>query len=257
MEPDANHAIDLLAKMRDQLGASYLAYWALPNVILTLSGARSYCDGVFWNKSDEQLKSWQHEIDTSINFITSQASVIWQEAKISENPDGYNYAGYNLLLADGLRYRLANTGLLKTTTFGQLANLASAEAIDDVLKKDLSDQARFKHFSDENLSHMAFGILVGYPDEAIVGAADYWQNRETDPFTEQLVEADIRGGAYYQCPQPGYLYPRHLVNDSEINANEQLWSKILKDYYTSSFHKSLEVDNAFQQKSKEIGNFWD
>lgn len=114
----------------------------------------------------------------------------------------------------------------------------------------LKQDERFKHFNKENLNHVAFGILVGYPDKAILGSATEWE--KDDPFAESLIDAAIRGSWYYICPRPVYSYPRRLVIDPDINTHERLWSKILKDYYKSEFHKQLEADKSFQQKLNRL-----
>lgn len=77
---------------------------------------------------------------------------------------------------------------------------------------------------------------------------------DRDPFGEPDMPADIRGADYYICPQPVYSYPRSLAGEPDITRHEQLWSKILIGYYTSDFHKTLEKDEKFLEKAKEIGN---
>jgi hypothetical protein len=51
-----------------------------------------------------------------------------------------------------------------------------------------------------------------------------------------------------------YIYPRPLVSDPEITAHEQLWSGILKDFYTSSLHQKLTKSPAFQNQITALTN---
>jgi len=120
------------------------------------------------------------------------------------------------------------------------------------MMSSLRKQYQFKDFDDEHINHIAFGIQLGYPDEAIVASVGDWQ--ADDPFAEPLIQADIRSAAYYMCPQPVYHFSRSLAANPEIATHEQSWSKILKDYYTSDFHRSLEANAEFQQKAEELGN---
>lgn len=257
MRPDANLAIKALSPLREQLGPQYLAYWVLPNVILTLSGARAYCDGVFWDNDEEDvLRKWGQEIAESAAIIKKGSKVLWSEQGIKEARPGEKYAGYDFIFEAGLLYVLTNTSLLSGALVDQLKHCATAEDFSKLMVDNLRSQTKFENLSAENLNDIAFGILVGYPDKAIVESVKSWQDEqdESNAFSESLMDADIRGANYYICPQPVYSYPRHLVNDSTITANEKLWSSILKDYYTSDFHQSLESETTFQQRMQELGN---
>jgi len=253
MKPQASNAIAILDPLLQKLGPQYLAFWTLPNAILTLSGARPYCDGVFWDDAEKGLlEKWSQEISESAAIVTENIKAVWWQASIAEARPGEKFAGYDCFFEPGLRYMLAQTKLLKSTTFDQFQKQTSFAGFLEVIIADLEHQPEFKVYSPENLNDVAFGLLLGYPDKAIVESVEKWQ--EQDSFAEPLMDADIRGGGYYICPQPVYSYPRHLVSDPSITAHEQLWSTILRDYYTSDFHKSLEQDKAFMKKAKELGN---
>ncbi len=249
--PSANTAIVTLGQLQNKVGSAALAYWVTPNSILTLSGVRAYCDGVFYHSSKKQLAVWTAEITQSIEALQSLTDIYFAEAKIDKSTSKESYAGYDAVLTQGLKFVLDNTALLKDGKHElngkRLSGKRLVEAICLLLKAD----GRFTQYSKENLSHIAFGILVGYPDKAILGSVSDWE--KDDPFAEPLIDADIRGSWYYICPRPVYSYPRHLVNDTDINTHEQLWSSILRDFYTSSFHETLAKDHGFKSKTKELG----
>jgi len=254
VKPNVSNVIEILKPLRKQLGSQSLSYWVLPNVILTLSGARAYCDGVFWdNDKKGLLEKWNKEIAASSEVIKKSAQVVWSEVGIKEARPGEEYAGYDLIFEAGLRYVLTETSLLSDNLLIKLEEQTSAEGFSQVIVDNLKSQPQFKDLSAENLKHIAFGILAGYPDRAIVESVMSWDT-ENDAFADPLMDANIRGANYYICPQPVYSYPRHLVNDSSITDNEKLWSSLLEDYYTSDFHKSLETERPFQQKMQELGN---
>ncbi|MCA9344859.1 hypothetical protein KC946_03400 [Candidatus Saccharibacteria bacterium] len=227
-----------------------MAYWVTPNTVLTLSGARAYCDGVFYHDDKKLLSGWIEEIRYSIKVLQSITDIYFAKAKVNNSISKENYGTYDLIITQGLEFVLNNTKLLEGREAEIINQKLTGNQLVNAMRVKLKQDERFKHFSKDNLSHIAFGILVGYPDKAILGSVDEWQ--KDDPFGEPLVDADIRGSWYYICPQPVYTYPRHLVNDPDIQANEQLWSTILKDFYMSDFHKNLANNTDFHQKAKEL-----
>ncbi len=253
MEPRVERVIKIFTAISKQLDTEYLAYWALPNAVLTLSGARAYCDGIFWtNKNEGLLEKWKTEITESIEVIKRQIVIVWSDARIEESHAGEKYAGYELITEDGLRSVLAHTNLFSNDLFDEIKALKSAKKQFERLVKNLKAHSKFRKYTEESLRHIAFGVLAGYPEKAILESVLKWD--EADPFAETLVNADIRGAGYYICPQPVYSYPRHLMNDPDIVKHEKLWSNLLKDYYRSDFHRSLEKDKKFQHKMRELGN---
>lgn len=249
--PTAQTAIGILKRLNNDMGVEALAYWVTPNSILTLSGARAYCDGVFYHSSKKQLAEWTAEMAQSIEALQSLTDIYFAEAKIDKSTSKENYAGYDAVFTHGLNFVLENTELLDDSKFDLVQQKPSGEKLVEAICTLLKQDERFKQSSKENLNHIAFGILVGYPDKAILGSVSDWE--KDDPFSEPLIDADIRGSWYYICPRPVYSYPRHLVNDNNINTHEQLWSGILRDFYTSRFHEALAKDPRFKSKANELG----
>lgn len=251
MTPNADRAIKILKKVQQACGNALLAYWVLPNIILTLSGARAYCDSVFWEYDQAPLEDWDTEIKRSLEVVRNTVSITDSAAGIQSGHDNERYASMELLLDDGLQYVLNQTSLLDKREF-RFSDSATTEDVSSELVTHLREQPQFKDYNDENLNHVTFGIMLGYPDIAISESVLLWE--KDDPFMEPLIDADIRGSGYYICPRPVYSYPRHLISNPTITANEQLWSQILKDYYTSAFHKHLESEPEFMNKMEELKN---
>lgn len=258
MKPSVDHAIKVFSSISEKLGPEYLAYIVLPNVVLTLCGARAYCDGVFWqNDNKDLLKRWHSELAALMEHIKAQNITLWSETAIEQTASGEKYASFELVHEGGLHYAttntgLTNTGLLSSIRLEDIKAEASRAEIIELLVADLKTQPTLKEYPKESLYDIAFGIILGYPDKAILGSLLRRDNN--DPFAEPLIDADIRGASYYVCPQPVYSYPRHLMADPTITAHEKLWSGLLKDYYQSDFHTSLEKNGNFQAKLRELGN---
>ncbi|HKR82239.1 MAG TPA: hypothetical protein VJR27_04560 [Candidatus Saccharimonadales bacterium] len=249
--PTAQTAIDILERLKDKVGTAALAYWITPNSILTLSGARAYCDGVFYHSSKKQLAEWTAEMTQSIDALKTITDIYFAEAKVDKSTSKEDYAGYDAVFTNGLNFVLDSTQLLGDSKLNLTKQRLSGEKLVEAMCRLLEQDGRLQQFNKENLNHIAFGLLVGYPDKAILGSVSDWE--KDDPFAEPLIDADIRGSGYYICPRPVYSYPRHLVTDSDITAHEQLWSSILHDFYTSSFHETLAKDPDFKSKAKELG----
>ncbi len=253
-KPSAQRVIDILRVIQQELSPAHTAYWVTPNTVLTLSGARAYCDAVFWDNDDKPpLKKWTQDITDSLTILKNQLSIVAAEVGMQSVRSNERYVSYDVITADGLDYTLHHTSLVAPEISGELLKQATTADVVKVVADNLLPLPSDNDYSDESRHHVAVGILLGYPDLAIINSVDEWQ--QDDPFAEPLINADIRGAAYYACPQPIYLYPRHLIADQQIIAHEQLWSTILREYYGSDFHKALEADPGFIQKMTELKNF--
>ena len=241
--PQAATAITILEQLLAKVGVVHMPYWVTPNVVLALAGARAYCDGVFWGPP-QFVDGWQQEIDADIAELQKITGVYMADSGVQEASPTEMHASFDLVFRSGLDYVLSQTSLARfePATIAQ----PTPDKLMDALITSIKQRSS-KTYGPEDLSHMAFGVLVGYPDAAITGMVDA-PDPVVDPFAEHTIEADIRGAAYYPCPQPVYDYPRHLVNDPGIQAHERLWSAILKDFYTSEFHQKLAGNPAFQAK---------
>jgi hypothetical protein len=217
-----------------------------------MCGARAFCDGVFWSDNKKVLAKWSKEISYSLEVIKSLNSLLTAETNINTVRKNETYASYDLMFGDGLNYVVSHSGLLGTDRLDLLNTAITFQAIQKQIYHILHSRIQYKKYSKENIYHMVFGILLGYPDRAIVESVKLWE--DNNPFAEKLIDADIRGAGYYSCPQPIYTYPRYLIDDPEINSHEKMWSKLLSDYYHSDFHKELEKNPKFQAKMKELGN---
>lgn len=254
-KPSAKQAVDILAELHKRIGSAHLAYWVTPNCVLTFAGARGVCDGVFYHPTEDTqvLNSWAQEIYADIQEIKSITKVLNAQSGVDVAAYGKTpIATYDLLLEKGLAYSLESTDLVNIKLEQLEIEDGNGEwLVADSIAKLLRSNEKFKESTDEYLQHVAAGIILGYPDKAITESIDLWDNKE--PFSEQLISADIKGARFYDCPMPVYDYPRNMVNDSTIITHEKLWSGILKEFYESDFHVELAKDPHFQKKAKEIG----
>jgi hypothetical protein len=245
--PHATTAITILEKLLAEVGPAHMPYWICPNMVLTLAGARGYGDGIFWG-SKNQAAAWQKEIDADLAALKRITNVYMAESGSTVSTMGEHGASYDLVLRDGFDHTLEETSILSFDP-NSLKDRSPEAAMKALCAAVVAAQG--KEFNEEETGHIAFGVLLGYPDVAILGSTRGGRTAQ-DPFAERTIEADIRGADYYICPQPVYDYPHHLAADPSVQAHEQLWSKILKDFYTSNFHKKLAQDSSFKAKLAEL-----
>jgi len=249
--PTATRAIKIIQTIADEHGPAHAAFWALPNTVLTLAGARPSCDGVFYSDQPVEQRTWEQQIQDCRPQLEANLTILALDIGIDTSPAGDDYVSYDLLHRDGLEYALAQTNLLtdhQKAAFQK--NISSFATGMDALDRLLAKNPRLREYDANKIRDVAIGILLGYPDEAILGLLDDFD--EKAPYPGNLLHAAIKHADFYMCPQPVYDYPRTLKGNPAIKRHEKLWSTILDDFYTSSFHKALAKDTAFIQKIRQL-----
>jgi hypothetical protein len=245
-----NNPIKILEKLEKIIGSANIAYFIGANAILTISGERAYCDGVFYFNNpltlDKQLVEIRDVIDTLGKLTDITASKVHKD----KNPSGQSYVSYDLFLRNGLDHSLRSTNIIDLSSDKLIEKGHGIARYAESIVAKIILNPKFSSINSEEARNIAFGILLGYPDKAILQSIKLWD--KSGPFDEPLIDADIRGARYYICPIPVYSYPRHLVGDPTIRIHEQRWSEILKSFYESSFHKKLVKNVEFINKAKEL-----
>lgn len=254
--PSYEKAIETLSKLQEKVGSAELAYLITPNVILTLAGARAFCDGVFYSKDDEDLRQIAERVAKLVEDLKETRDLRMAEYGTDVGAGARKYARFGVVVTDGLYHSLLETRLLGENAIEMADQRLQGEELMDAMLARLKQNEQLQDISEENLTHIAFGILLGYPDKALIGSANKWDEDPSES-DDPLVAAKLEAANYYDCPQPVYDYPRSMVNDPEIITHEQQWSKILNDFYESDFHKRLAQDPTFRAKAKELGLYGD
>lgn len=229
-----------------------MVFWITPNTVLTLSGARGYADGVFYSAHKADRERWVDEISRCMETLRGPAGIVDYVVGSDVNPAGQTYVSYDFLVRDGLAYSLSQTDLIAN---GQVQHLLdNASKLPGVIPAITAALQGNKTFASStvDLSDIASGLLYGYPDAAVVSAEQIY-NQPERPFGEKLIDADIRGADFYDCPQPVYSYARSMSDDTAIRIHEQLWSTILQNFYDSDFHRTLAADRTFRAKLEATG----
>jgi hypothetical protein len=157
-DPSANRAISILEKIKANHNPAMLAYWVTPNTILTLSGARAFCDGVFWSEDSNELNGWGKDIATCLATIKGQQEVVASTSGVQEVREGEACATYELILTEGLHNVLEGTAIINVDSAMLVIPNATPSSIVKWLMKSLANKDEFKDYSEEDLNHVAFGI---------------------------------------------------------------------------------------------------
>ncbi|MGH7195528.1 MAG: hypothetical protein ACREGA_02000 [Candidatus Saccharimonadales bacterium] len=246
MRPDVHQTINIIETIVNKNGLAAAAFWVLPNVILTLSGARSFCDSVFYSQNSTQRSKWLAAVKATLPIVEQHLPMRLKIVEDSKNYQGSPFVGYDLVTEQGLAKLPKQTKLLSNDL--AITGKTEKKILADIME-NLTSNASLQGLSKTNLQHVAFGLMLGYPDLAIVESAKVWQKEdENQPTDEQLIDAKIIGANFYECPQPVYAYPESLAKNPQIIAHEKLWSKILKDFYNSPTHQKLAKNPAFQKQ---------
>ncbi len=93
--------------------------------------------------------------------------------------------------------------------------------------------------------HVIGGMIHGYPDQAILDAAD---SEHTD---KKMGDVPIPNTGLYNEAEPSFLvYPEHL-GDPSIQEYVKQAGQILKDFYDSEWHKKIAPQLAFHKEARE------
>ena len=246
--PSAKTALKIVKSVSDSLGSEYAAYLVGPNVVLTLAGCRPAADVVSYSDDSNLRKQWNSELQTLFSFLR-KFELTWYEIDESVNPMGNPYVAAEFFFQNRLDWVFDQTKLLDTTQKFALQNNILPTKLIAAIAKVLAEGRNKDRYSKEVYGHIATGIVLGYPDEAIISFADYYESE-----SEKFVDAKIEYGDRYSCPQPVYQYIEKLSGSPAIKQHEQLWSTVLDEFYSSELHSALCQDKRFQSKIAELDN---
>jgi hypothetical protein len=245
-----------LENLYKELGPEHCAYWVGPNIVLTLSGERAYGDSVFWGDKNTTTL-WQTELAYHLKILEKYIPTACAETSTRQNTaisKSQYYTNTEIVSRAGLVETLRKYTFFQLSHLNTISTFTSLQSVFEYLKKAL-EPALFQKFSSQNINHLLYGALLGYPEPAIIESITMWQEEESPQNTTHKsteLQAKITYANYYQCPQPIFSYPAHLRNDEEINNTIIRWNNALLVFYEGELHKKLASKPAFQRKIKEL-----
>jgi hypothetical protein len=224
----ANNALKILKDIKHEFPELFRVF-RVPSEVLTLSGVRAF-------DAYNQLGRVDAATKNGIKALLKQHNILLVEDTVpvlgGSNRDNLfmlvNFRGLNAVPKSYgyipswpkpvIRHMQTGQDFLMWWTFWKLA--ISQELIDD---KQLPGK---DWLHDGFVSHnIAFGMLLGYPGEAIVSCL-WGESKST-----MEIWAYIKHARQYVGPQPVYSYHEQLKDNPHITAHEKLWSDILTIVY--------------------------
>jgi hypothetical protein len=227
----ADKAKRILKKIKEKYPDQYEIF-RNPSEVLTLSGVRAFDTYYELGKglSDEYVAGLKE-------FFESEGVLLLEETFPSvdaENPNRYfsllNLEAYNRIRQDYKNIPGSWISFVPDTTqpdYGfsiwwyiwqaQIATHASFRNIE--LRSLFATDCLMQHT-------MSFGMLLGYPGEAIWSSIAADDSREAGYVWAKIMHADKYDGA-----QPKYEYQKDLGSHKNIVVHEKLWSDILTMVY--------------------------
>jgi len=227
----AQRAIKILLEIQTEFPEFYNSFKA-PSEVLTLSGVRAF--DTYYDLGEEAT---QKQI-AGIKALLKKHDILLLEADFLPANDVY---------ADHL-YSLVHTEALKDlpNRYSYLPGWVPfhAEAMKQDfdfmvwwhlywqkgIAKEARDNERLQKWLERDWwapHNISFGMLLGYPGEAIVSCLE--EDENTEVVNARIAHADMPGTA-----QPIYSYMPKLVENPNIVAHELLWSGILAKVYEST-----------------------
>lgn len=247
--------INFLEEIEKTFGPEHCAYWVGPNIVLTLCDERAYCDGVFWGDTNE-INHWKADLEKHFSLFLNHFPVAFHRVYVDNNDKlSDQYVCLEVITNAGLQslpdiYK----DLIRPFDLPKEPFVSEPDVF-SYLSANLN-QKTTKSYSTENMNHLIYGMLLGYPEKAILANVEAWQdadsgNRKTD-VTEGSLQANIAYADRYPCPIPVYDYPPSMKDDPEIKQHEKRWSETLGGFYNSTFHNYLARNESFQKKIEDL-----
>lgn len=232
----AQRAVKILQEIQAKFPELYTSFKA-PSEILTLSGVRAF--DTYYDLGEEAI---QKQI-TGIKALLKKHGILLLEADFLPANDVYSDHQYSLVHMEALRdlpnryghipgWRSLHIEAMKQDfdfmTWWHLfwqKGIAAEERDNETIRKWLRNDWWAPH-------NISFGMLLGYPGEAIVSYLE--ESEDSEVATARILHADIPDTA-----QPMYSYLSSLANNVNIVAHEKLWSEILGKVYNMLLKENI------------------
>lgn len=230
----------LISKLYKELGPRIGSHLVEPNVVITFAGLRGSGNFLMLNLTNTEMNNIE-KLNQKINKLGIRFLVyIDVEHKITD------ITIHNL---KGIEYLSKVSKLPFVKPFDWTRGFDGASLwLNDVRNKA---EKYFNIKTEDNLSiealnHLIIGLLLGYPDQALLDLYNVNIRKNLDV----LVPSEIPYANYYDNPQPNFSHLPEHKNEESIVKIKKSWGHLLKDFYTSSWHKSIAKDPYFRQVRK-------
>lgn len=223
----------LIKKLYEILGPQLGSHLVDPNVVLTISGVRGRAEYVCSHTQPddwERLESLNNITETmGIKFVRSCQFIEGSMSVTLENLKGFEKTS-------------RQSRLPFVTPFSSASGWkALREWLMMLYENAAKEFGRNDADPFDPCAHMVLGITYGYPDRALIDFLQWLKSHRKHHMASSKIPYSDR----YECSQPNFTYlPGHEMEPS-IQKTIRQWGKILKDFYMSPWHLTIEKDRDF------------
>ncbi|MDZ7786206.1 MAG: hypothetical protein U5L95_03735 [Candidatus Saccharibacteria bacterium] len=224
-------AIRVLGELKKHFPEQYTKNFRAPSEVLTLSGVRSF--DTYYDLGEEISEKEVAELQR----LLLEHNVLLIEETFLVNQETNRERRYSLVHMEALHDIPAQYGFAPEWTAPQLSNGNQSDFFLwwllwqqhlNTMNPDKTPVNIQKWMRSSWFGHnMSFGMLLGYPGEAI---ASVLESEATNSF--ELTAADIKHANEFDGAHPVYDYHPELADNRNILAHQELWSRILDEVYS-------------------------
>lgn len=243
LEPrPGKEVVRVVSQIYDRLSPTSACQFTNPNVVLAIAGLKPWADIPFIQFNEDDLPKVEE-----INHLLKADGV-----RIDSDKDTRS-GKISKIYLESLRGYQREAWLTKIPGVQIVFMDDNFEGVGSWFNNFVSQLEKTKEDGklpkDADVIGIAWGMLHGYPDQAIL---DFEDCVNTTEYPGSLVTPDLKYPEYYKTHSavPDFdLYPEHLL-DREVVEYLRLSRQVVRDFYGSEWFKEIEKTSEFQEGRK-------
>jgi hypothetical protein len=233
------NALQILNKI-EKLNPRLLRYFLKANTVLTLSGVRAFDTYLTYDDLDT------NEVQAVTELLANEGFTLYSNRSEYDGDDvkSFSLIGHHALTKIPEQYQLEHwVSPIPPFTVDRITVWICV--IESWINKSMRENVLPSEWADYKWPRIDiwFGVLLGYPGEAIASAC--WNSSpsptQKDP---SIIWADIKYHDAYKATWPVYELMKDIKDNPNIVQHQKLWSDILTNVYESPWHQEYKESQA-------------
>jgi hypothetical protein len=231
----SSSALQILSKI-GTLNPRLVRFFLKANTVLTLSGVRAFDTYITFDDLDED------EVQAATELLAGDGFTLFSNKSEydSDEVKSFSLINHRALAKIPEQYQLEHW-IPPNPPFTAERITVWVSKIESGLTKSIRDNVLPKEWFDYRwpLTDIWFGILLGYPGEAI--ASMCWDSSPSpQELNPAIIRADIKYHDAYDAAWPVYEFLIDVKDNPNIVKHQKLWSDILTRVYESQWHQDYK-----------------
>ncbi|HUC96650.1 MAG TPA: hypothetical protein VMR16_03240 [Candidatus Saccharimonadales bacterium] len=232
-------ALKILNKI-ERLNPRLLKYFLKANTVLTLSGVRAFDTYLSYDDLSE------NELQTVTELLSNNGFTLLSNRSEydSDEVKSFSLINHQALAKIPEQYKLEHWVAPNLPFTAERMTVWISE-IESWLTKSMRDNVLPREWFDYRWPQIDiwFGVLLGYPGEAIASAC--WNSSPSlEVKNPSIIWADIKYHDAYHATWPVYELLKDIEENPNIVKHQKLWSDILAGVYESKWHQAYKESQA-------------